>query len=410
MTSPVTNYGELKSALNKSLICLDDFVPSYTDFEQFANVGVAYAGQHVLTYNPQDFGEEYFQYLTRSGLAPKSITFLSDEQAHPSARFQPGKKREVLKVCADNKLEHLLSFMTSPTSIKLAEKLGLDIYDDNDLVEKLNNKICIKDVADSEGVRILENYVASTPEHAYDFFEKLHKGGSPVIFKSGYACGGQGNFIISTKREFDQFLAKTFSKKSPFVVEPLIYVKQNPCSLYYISPNKDVCLLGINDQIIARRSACIGSIFPGKIPEKSIGELLDASNKLAQRIAQEGYSGLLGFDFVIGHQGNVYFLETNMRFNYTHVLLHMLDHTQQNVGLLSDFVPAKKPKNMSEVLSGIDKEDLLTLDSPGIFPFYPFSKRKGRLNQFGIMILGDTKDKLLNLRKKYAARFNVRLE
>ncbi len=403
------DYKPFGDFLKRSLVMLDDYMPNYTDHERFANTGVAFTGRTVVTYNRSDFGERYLQYLYRNDLGPENLEFMRRTKTYDtvegviSREFMPVARRLI----RENDLLYLQPFMTSPSVVKVADKLGLQVFSDQIVVDDLNDKIVIKRIAEEEGVRILGNHTANTREEISDIYHTLSVGGSPIVFKSSFDSGGQGNFIVRNETELRHFLENSFEGREPFVIEPLIYVKSTPCCLFFADPKGEVHYLGTNEQITKNQVVCIGSIFPGELPSPVQEEIYESSIRLAKRIAKTGYYGPFGFDYLIDHNDQPFFLEANVRVNYTHCMLDMYNTLGAKCGLLSDFVTPVKFPDMDTILAQVEKKDRLTRKQKGVFPFFPMGKN-GQLDAFAVIILGDEKEELLRLREKYSKVFQIK--
>lgn len=396
-TSVRGDYTPYSRFLDRSLVVLDDFAPDYTDFEQFANTGLAYLGRAVVTYSPNDFGEGYLKYLESEQLSPNPLQFLMMRNRARGLKgaILNGHMKDTKRVIAELGLDYLQPFMATEDSVEIADKLGLDMYSNLRNVADLNDKIYMKRMASELEVRVLGDYVAETIQEAKDLFDMLGSGQDfPVIYKGCFSCGGQGNYVIPHHQSLDRFLQDCFDQEKPFVVEPLIDVISSPCTLLFISPDGKVNYLGMNEQIIRDNSACIGSRFPADPSERVKKDVLEFTDKLGAKIAETGYYGPLGFDFIVDESGNAYFLEANVRINYTHVMLDMLNNLGMPHGLLGDIKPSTAYKNMSEVIARMDQKDLLTRDKGGIFPFYP-QYNCTKLKEFAVIIAGDDPEQLV---------------
>lgn len=393
--SATENYAPYGLFLRKSLIMLDDLVPGYTIHEQFANAGLAFAGCPVATYRRDDFGRAYFQYARRERLSPKPLLFL-DEVSTPQtieALIDPAAITAIQTTVGEHGLRYLQPFMVTKEAVRVAKQLNLEVASQTDAINQFNDKIYMKAIAEEEGVRILGNHTAKTCGEARDLFAALHDHGQPVIFKSNFSCGGQGNHIIRGWPTLEYFLTHAFHEHASFVVEPMIAVKQTPCTLYFIDSSGAGHYLGMTDQIIKDGSACIGSTYPAVLSPVAEREVLSSSWKLAERIAQKGYIGPLGFDFVVDTDDAPFFLEANVRLNYSHCMLHLSHATGMSHGLLKDISPKKRLKGMDEVVDAIGPKDIFAAGKGGIFPFYPQTVN-GRLDKFAVIVLGEDKGKV----------------
>ncbi len=84
-------------------------------------------------------------------------------------------------------------------------------------------------------------------------------------------------------------------------------------------------------------------------------EIIISSFKIAQRLVRDGYYGPFGFDFVIDEENISYIVEANVRLNYSHCMLDLVNAIGGKYALLTDLYSTNRTyKNMDGFYKQID--------------------------------------------------------
>ncbi len=117
----------------------------------------------------------------------------------------------------------------------------------------------------------------------------------------------------------------TLKKNIPYLVTEWLSVKKNQNSQVLIGKN-NMLYLGVSDQIIRHGVKYFGNTYPTTLAKKYQKTIQQYSLTLAKNMQQQGYRGIVGFDWMIDDANNIFFTEINPRKNRsTGILISMLD-------------------------------------------------------------------------------------
>ena len=161
-------------------------------------------------------------------------------------------------------------------------------------------------------------------ECTYTNLKSLFPNYNKFVIQENFSAGGSGSHIIENKTNND-VLFNSINPQDIYLVSPLLENSYSvnlhvligkseqivlPVSIQVIEPNKSPFLFRGSDFIAAK-----------KIPQVIIDELIFYARKIAEKLANIGYRGVCGLDFII-EKNNIYFLEINPRFQGSSFLLN----------------------------------------------------------------------------------------
>ena len=98
-----------------------------------------------------------------------------------------------------------------------------------------------------------------------------------------------------------------------YLASPYIPHKYDPTVLGIVANTKDVYIAGVADMRIEDLKSFRGSTFPSVLPERVQAELREHTRVVGRKLAEFGFRGIFGCDFVVDDCENVYFIEVNPR-------------------------------------------------------------------------------------------------
>ncbi len=205
-------------------------------------------------------------------------------------------------------------YMGSIQNQTLAHQLGLRyIAPDSQLVDRLNHKSNLDQILLEIGLPRIPTEVSTRDQIVHDARFAFEEHGSLMI-RSDLSIGGHGVWRIENTQGIDQ-LANGIKVANPdrkFIWQPLKAVTNSPNVQYEITD--DSCtLLGISAQQMTESFAFGGNNFPSPLSNNQ--SILDQSQETAQWLQTQGYRGLVGFDFIVTTNQEVYIVEINPRVN-----------------------------------------------------------------------------------------------
>ncbi len=220
-----------------------------------------------------------------------------------------------------------LSHMLTQHGMRLAMK---EMPKANSLwtVKYLDSKAGFRDEMQKLGVRIPEGFVADGKNQALDIAEWFYVQGRPIALKANYGESGWGLIITSDESFLDAAsLREKISRRMDndpvwentlIVVEEAIAVDINiaggsPSTEFYVDEGGARITYHCG-QFLDPQGGFFGvEIGKGVFSELLIGDLEQIADAVGDRYYALGYRGYFDVDFIIGKDGNLYMVETNMR-------------------------------------------------------------------------------------------------
>lgn len=209
---------------------------------------------------------------------------------------------------------------------KLAEKQGrvfilgftsscLDVKNPKAVVLGPNPKIATQFDNKIEHIKLFEKLnVSRNKVRIHNSINEVkEKENYPFYISAAYTSGGHESKSIYTEQDLDIFYSelRNINKKNQFLVANLI-------TDAVLSPNvnaiidKDTQIICITDQIL-RGNAYLGNIYPSKANDKIKNEIIAATKIIGNYLANLGFKGLFGLDFIVDSKGKLYTVDLNPR-------------------------------------------------------------------------------------------------
>lgn len=136
-------------------------------------------------------------------------------------------------------------------------------------------------------------------------------------------AGGENTFLIHSKEELNAF---TESENFYGISQ---YVKNIPLNATLVISQEDILYLPISAQLILLRDnrfKYYGGDFSyvKNLPKPVIDKVYEYSEKLGKHLQKEGYRGILGIDYILKENQDVFFMEINPRFQASSFLINMV--------------------------------------------------------------------------------------
>ena len=196
-------------------------------------------------------------------------------------------------------------------------EMGLDEIDrvsilgpDKHIARKYNNKIVqfkeLKGIVpqiEGEVCRGLEQLMELTAKYRGQWQDG-------VFVSAAYSAAGANSAITRTQEEV---AAKFTDNSSEYLVTRYIPHRLDPTVLAVVANENDVYIAGIADQNIVDGNKFVGSYFPSEVTEGQAIELKAYTVAVGKVLGAAGYRGIFGCDYIVDHEGKVFFLEINAR-------------------------------------------------------------------------------------------------
>ncbi|NOR76444.1 MAG: hypothetical protein GQ525_14965, partial [Draconibacterium sp.] len=112
------------------------------------------------------------------------------------------------------------------------------------------------------------------------------------------------------------------------IIEPFLNVSSSPNDQWIISRDGSINHLGIRDQICKDGMVHTGTVNKVQISNSNSKYIKDTSLKIATKMAETGYVGVIGIDYIVTDTG-VFPVENNARFNGSSYVSLIVDNIEK---------------------------------------------------------------------------------
>lgn len=224
------------------------------------------------------------------------------------------------------------------------------VYNDNsELLDFINNKFLIREFLKND-VNLLDYKICEITEDNYEQIFNDYSENLVIQGRSG--SGGENTYLIKDKKLF-----KKLNLFGEFSISK--YLSNTPLNVTMIIGKQDIDLFPISAQLIEivdNRFKYVGGdfIYPQYLDKTIVKEIEKYSLKIAKKLKNEGYLGIMGIDYVLANN-KVYFMEINPRFQSSSFLINLYLKKLYNMSLAELHTQAIKEKRVPYVkLSKID--------------------------------------------------------
>ncbi len=178
----------------------------------------------------------------------------------------------------------------------VANRLNSKIYQ----YENLNERIPIVDFAVCEG---LVNLVVTSNGLRGEW----DKG---IFVTNEYSAAGVNSIITHSQEDIT---GKFKCAEDIYLMSRYIPHQYDPTVLAVVAGEDDVYIAGVADQRIEEGTKFTGSIYPSVLSEETLDKLREYTVEAGRWLAEEGYRGIFGCDYLVDEKGDIRFLEINAR-------------------------------------------------------------------------------------------------
>lgn len=203
-------------------------------------------------------------------------------------------------------------------------------YNNEEILNKLNNKIRMKELLKNSSIPTIEYSIFTENELSLKNIRKIIKKGKFIVQRS-HGGGGIGTYILDgntfSKHKSDfgsgRFLVSKYLTNS-ISVNTHIFVSD---TVNLVTPGSIQIIEQYDDQLVYR-----GADFVSykEIPQEIREEIRLLSIKICNMLRENGYLGVAGLDFIIDSNDNVFCTEINPRFQASSVIVSKYLYDTQN--------------------------------------------------------------------------------
>ncbi len=196
-------------------------------------------------------------------------------------------------------------------SLNLPYKKGVKLIGpDAKVVRRLSNKLYqyqkfskIVPMADYRICKSLKDVTETARE-----FERRFKNG--MFVSETYSAAGSNSAVVFSAEE----IPKRFHKEDmEYLLVRYIPHTYDPTVLAVAINEHETFIAGVADQRIEGGNRFTGSTYPSALKSSVVDKLWEYTRIVGKAIAEEGYRGIFGCDYIVTEDDEIYFIELNAR-------------------------------------------------------------------------------------------------
>jgi len=261
----------------------------------------------------------YYQNLSLATIKKENIFYAPDYLNYPSLTKAVLDNQSLIKKIKQRNFDRLIPYIESYDTQVLAQKIGCRILREASLTDWINNKTNYRQVIQKLNFPMIPGFTVKNLKEAKECFRHLKgQGFKEVVLKKERSVSGFGIFVVKTEKELEDQLEKNFINQKQFLLEGFIEkIKISPNIQYWIGPQK-IDLIIVSDQLFEEdRVSYAGNIFPSQLRQMpEIWKKIEAlSLKFCHYLQKQKCYGLIGIDYLVTKDGQIYSTEANIRLN-----------------------------------------------------------------------------------------------
>ena len=281
---------------------------------------------------------DYYKNLGLATIEKENIFYVQDYLNYPSLTKAVLDNQSLIKEIKQRNLDMLIPYIESPDTQILTRKIDCRILRKASFTNWINNKTNYRQIIKELSFPMIPGFTIKSLEEIKKRFESLkNKGFNKIILKKERSVAGFGVFVIKTEKELRKLLKKEFSDQKQFLLEGFIEeIKITPNVQYWVGPKK-INFINVSDQLLEKdQVSYAGNVFPSQLRQMSNTweEIEKLSLKFCSYLQDQRCYGLVGIDWIVSKDGNIYTTEANVRLNastFVHFIINQLFDSSDNI-------------------------------------------------------------------------------
>ena len=273
----------------------------------------------------------------------------------------------------------------------VASVLGGSLFGANESETlRYNDKSSFKALCQSLNIALVSGSVFQVrPDKATNFgmfvrsVRQIKDAHGRVLIRGTLGVAGT-SLYTTTGDDLDELYQTIVESREPsLLIEPFLKVHSSPNDQWVIDRNGNVTHIELIEQECERGLIHVGNVKGAEFSTQVRDTILETSRKIVFRMAENGYCGVVGIDYIVTDEG-IFPIETNARFNGSSYVHLLVDRIEEKIGAIPHwkFVKLSIPAQPFSVGCGsfttrlnqatdrslCDREGALSKSS-GTFPF-----------------------------------------
>jgi len=131
-----------------------------------------------------------------------------------------------------------------------------------------------------------------------------------IFVTKEYSAAGINSIVALSSKDIQE---KFGNLDTTYVITRFVPHRHDPTVLAVAAGKDEIYIAGVADQNIENGNRFTGSTFPTVLPPSTIFELEQQTRKIGSWLAEQGYRGIFGCDFIVTEANDILFLEINAR-------------------------------------------------------------------------------------------------
>jgi len=286
-----------------------------------------------------------------------------------------------------------------------AETLGADLFGASESVTlRYNDKASFKTICRQLGIPVVEgNLFEMSPENSENCLEMKKMINSylskyqTVIIRG--TLGEAGMSLYKTKGNDISKLYRQIanSGEKMVIIEPFLNFVSSPNDQWAIGRDGKITHLGIRDQICERGMVHIGTLKGEKTSPNISNYITDTSLKIVNNMAESGYKGLVGIDYIVSDEG-IFPVENNARFNGSSYVSMILDNIEKLTSPIPYWKFIKIKTAACSFLEITERIKSVLYDGNKLYSVFPFNcDQLPETGNFAVILIAENLNQIFNL-------------
>jgi len=316
----------------------------------------------------------YYQNLGLAAIKKENIFYVSDYLNYPSLTKAVLDNQSLIKEIKQRNFDMLIPYIESPDTQILTRKIDCRILRKASFTDWINNKTNYRQIIKKLSFPMIPGFTAKSLIEAKKGFKSLkNQGFKKIVLKKERSVAGFGVFVIETEKELGKLLEKEFSGQKQFLLEGFIEgIKITPNVQYWVGP-KEINFINVSDQLLEKdQVSYAGNVFPSQLRQMSNTweEIEKLSLKFCSYLQDQRCYGLVGIDWIVTKDNNIYTTEANVRLNastFIHSIINQLFDSSDKI-FWKTFTFHCSPILFIDLFKRFSKNFIIKKGQFGIFP------------------------------------------
>ena len=261
----------------------------------------------------------YYKNLGLATVKETDVFYEKNYLNYPSLTKALLRNENFIKTIKKRNVDLLSPYIESFDSEILAKRIFTSTLRKAKIVDWINNKSNFRRVSRDLGFPVIPGCSVKNLKEARASFKRLKKlGFQKIVLKKERSVAGFGVFVVKNEEELVRIIENKLSEEKSFLTESLVKKIILYPNLQYWVEKEGIKFVTLTDQIISQDGVSYqGNRFPSELTKmpRIHRRIENLSLKFCQFLKEKQCYGLVGIDWLVTKNGQVYSTEANVRWN-----------------------------------------------------------------------------------------------